>query len=324
MEPRLATGLWVFAGTSDRFNPGGYKPSTTVREQIELAAKIPGIKAVELHQSDFVGLTPKEFVRLLADKGLICSVMDTNVWGESKYMHGAFTNRDPKIRRQALDEARKSVDLARQVKSPSIALWLGAEGFDYPFQSDYAVHWDLLLEGIRETAEYAAPDIKVGIEYKLREPRNRMTIGDVGKAFWIVTELAMENIGVTVDFGHALMAKESPAESVALLASRKKLFNVHLNDALRDWDDDLVVGTIHLWETLEFLYWCQRTKYTGWLGLDMFPYREDSLQAADMAIRNLKALWKMAEKIDVPALRKAQRSMDAIASQEVVRKVVFG
>jgi len=323
MEPKFAAGLWLFAGASDRFNPSGYKPATSVREQIALAAKVPGLKAVEAHQSDFTQISPREFARLLADKGLVCSLMNTNVWGESKYMHGAFTHRNPGIRGQALGEAKKAVDISRRIKCPGIGLWLGADGFDYPFQLDYQAHWQLLLEGIREVAEYARPDIKVGIEYKLREPRNRMTIGDVGKALWIAMELGLDNVGVAVDFGHALMARESPAESVALLARKKKLFNVHFNDAFREWDDDLVPGVIHFWEALEFLYWCQRTKYNGWLGLDMFPYRENSVKAAEMAIRNLKGLWKLAEKIDVPALKRAQRTMDALASQEVVRKLVF-
>ena len=324
MKPKFAAGLWVFGGASDRFNPAGYKPSNSFREQIELAATVRNLKAIEAHQSDFTEMKPKEFTKLMGDKGLFCSLVNTNVWGDAKFMRGAFTHRNPKIRRQALDEGRKAVDIARQVKCPGIGLWLGADGFDYPFQLDYTAHWDLLLDGIREVAEYAMPNIKVGIEYKLREPRNRMTISDAGKALWIVTELGMPNIGVAVDFGHSLMARESPGESVALLASRKKLFNVHFNDAFREWDDDMIPGAVHFWETLEFLYWCQRTKYSGWLGLDMFPYREDAVKAADMALRNLQALWDLAEKIDVPALVKAQKTMDAIETQEIVRKVVFG
>jgi len=323
MEPKFASGLWLFGGAVDRYNTGVYKPNKSIKEQILLAAKVPKLKAIEAHQSDFNEITPKEFRKLLADHGLLCSLMNTNVWGEARFKHGAFTHRDPKIRRQALEEGRKAIDLARQVKCPGIGLWLGSDGFDYPFQCDYAAHWDLLLDAIKQTAEYAAPDIKVGIEYKPKEPRTHMTISDVGKALWIVTELGLKNVGVAVDFGHALMAGEEVGESVALLARSKRLFNVHFNDAFRSWDDDLVPGVVHFWETLEFLYWCQQTKYDGYLGLDMFPFREDGVKAADMALRNIKAMWDMAAKINVPALKKAQKTMDAMESQEIVRKLIF-
>lgn len=323
MEPKFGAGAWMFAGTLDRFNTSGYKSPKNLREQIEAASQVKGLQAVEFHQSDLGEMSTKETAALLSDKGLICSCVNTNVWGEAKFAHGAFTHRNGRLRRQAIDEGKRAVDIAKAIKSPSIGLWLGSDGFDYLFQTDYATHWNLLMDGIREVAEYAGPKLKIGIEYKLKEPRIYMTVGDVGKALWICTKLGMDNIGVTVDFGHALMSRENPAESVALLAFGKKLFNVHINDAYGEWDDDMIPGTVNIWKTIEFLYWCQQTKYSGYISLDMFPYREDSVQAADMALRNLRAMWKMAESIDIKALQAAQKSMDAIATQEVIRKVIF-
>lgn len=323
MEPKFGAGTWMFAGTLDRFNTSGYKPANDLRAQIEAAARVKDLKAVEFHQSDLGTMSVKQTAQLLSDTGLVCTCVNTNVWGEAKYAHGALTHRNPRVRRQALDEAKKAADIARAVKCPSIALWLGSDGFDYPFQCDYTTHWNLLLDGIAEVADYAGPRLKVGIEYKLKEPRTHMTVGDVGKALWISEKLGKANVGVTVDFGHALMSRENPAESVALLAVGKKLFNVHINDAYGEWDDDMIPGVIHLWETVEFLYWCQQTKYDGWISLDMFPYREDSVKAADLALRNLKALWKMAESINIAELKAAQKTMDAIASQEVMRKIIF-
>jgi xylose isomerase len=322
-SPKFASGLWVFGGCVDRFCAGGYKPKNTIREQIELASKVKLLKGVEAHQSDFDTITPRELKRLLADTGLACTLVNTEVWGSPKWMHGAFTHRSAKTRREAIAQAKRSVDCARAINCPGIGLWLGADGFDYPFQVDYRLHWEYLVEGIREVAEYAQPDITCGIEYKLKEPRTHMTIGDVGKALWLAEEVGLANVGVAVDFGHALMSRESPADSVCLLARKKKLFNVHFNDAYREWDDDMIVGVVHFWETLEFLYYCKLTGYDGWFGLDMFPYREDGVKAADMALRNLRAMWRMLDKIDEKALVKAQRTMDAVATQEVVRKVIF-
>ncbi|MCD6169850.1 MAG: TIM barrel protein [Candidatus Latescibacteria bacterium] len=323
MEPKFSAGLWVFANPVDRFCPCGYGEPNTVIDQIEAAAKVPDLAAVECHQTDTDQISTLELKNRLEDKNLACSNVNTNVWGEKKWKLGAFASCDKKLRTEAISEGKRAVDVARKLGSPSIGLWLGSDGFDYPFQINFTHQWDNLICSIREVAEYAAPDIKVGIEYKLKEPRTHMSIGSVGKALSICLELGMENVGVVIDFGHALMSRENPGESVAYLARHRKLFNVHFNDAYGEWDDDMIPGVVHFWETLEFLYYCQQVRYEGWFGLDMFPFREDPVKAADMAIRNIKAIAQLAEKIDVPALLRAQEKMEAIETQEIVRKCIF-
>ncbi len=42
----FAAGLWVFAQSVEKH--GGYDSTVTVREQIRLAASVPGLKGVEL------------------------------------------------------------------------------------------------------------------------------------------------------------------------------------------------------------------------------------------------------------------------------------
>jgi xylose isomerase len=321
---KYSTGLWLFGNTGDRFNLAGYKENVPIADQIRAAATVKGIRGVECHQTDFDEINPREYAKIVSDCGLVTTNVNTNIWGSAKWMHGAFAHRDPKVRADAIAEAKRSVDVAREVSSPSAGLWLGADGFDYPFQIDYTTQWDLLTDGIRQVAEYAAPDIRIGVEYKLREPRNRMTVGDAGKALALALEIGMDNVGCVIDFGHALQCKESPGESVAIFARHNKLFNVHFNDSFRDWDDDMIVGTVHVWETLEFLYYCKETNYQGWFGLDMFPYRENGVAAAQMAIDNIEALAGMLDKIDFPALKAAQQTMDAVETQKVARKAVFG
>lgn len=322
MELKLGAGLWVFSNTMDRFCTKGYKEPVGVMDMLEKAGKVKGLKGIEVHQSDFEEVRLDEFKKKVGDLGLVVSTVNLNVWGSGKWKYGAFTQRDPKLRKEAIEEAKKAVDYARQLGA-SAGLWLGSDGFDYPFQVDYITHWNLLIDAIREVAEYAAPDIKVGIEYKLKEPRTHMSISDAGKALAIALALEMENVGVVIDFGHALMSGENPADSVAFLNRYGKLFNVHFNDAYGLWDDDMIVGTIHFWETIEFLLYCKLTDYQGWFTLDMFPYREDAVEAAEMAFRNIEAMWELVNQIDLEELKKAQETMDAIETQKVIRKLVF-
>ncbi|MEW6686284.1 MAG: sugar phosphate isomerase/epimerase family protein [Candidatus Edwardsbacteria bacterium] len=323
MELKFSAGLWVFGGAVDRFCPKGYSDLLSVEEIIEKAGRVHGLKGVECHQTDFDTITTKKFTELLKNAGLTCSNINLNVWGASKWKLGAFSSLNKNLRKEAISEGKRAVDIAREIGCPSIGLWLGSDGFDYPFQVDYRSQWDSLLSAIREVAEYASPDIKVGIEYKLKEPRTHIAIGTVGKALAIVLELNMDNLGVTIDFGHSLMAKENPGESVAILARHKKLFNIHFNDCYREWDDDMIPGVIHFWETLEFLYYCRLIEYDGWFALDMYPYREDPVESAQMAIDNIKAMWKICDKIDVEKLVNAQKSMDAIKTQKIIRSVIF-
>jgi len=149
-----------------------------------------------------------------------------------------------------------------------------------------------------------------------------MTIGTVGKSLYLARECG-ENVGVTIDFGHSLMAKEKPAESVVLLSTHKKMFNVHMNDAYGDWDDDLIAVSVHPQESLEFMYYLEVMKYDGWIGLDIFPFRMDGRTAADLCIKNLRSLEKILDRLDRDKLIKAMESLDAGNSQSVIRDALF-
>jgi len=130
-------------------------------------------------------------------------------------------------------------------------------------------------------------------------------------------------VGVTIDFGHALMSRENPAESLILADRYNKLFNIHINDAFREWDDDLMVGTVNVWETLEFLMYLKEIDYDGYLGLDMFPYREDSVEACSLSIKNIEAMLEKLEDFDMDELRRVQDKQDAVQIHEVARKLLF-
>jgi len=323
VECRIATGLWCLGQTADRFLPTGYSDPAGIEELIKRAGQVDGIDGVELHwDADFQGISFDEMRDMLKEQDLVCSNMNVSTFSYAKWKHGALTNRDPGLRKEALELAIGAVTAAREMGC-GLGLWLGVDGYDYPFQVDYRRHWELIIEGIRTIAQ-VDPTVDIGIEYKLKEPRNHLVVGTVGKALYICQEVGLSNVGVALDFGHALMSRENPADSVALLARSGKLFNIHFNDAYREWDDDMIPGTVNLWETIEYLYYLKLTEYRRWIGLDIFPYRENQVEACQMAVDNIKAMMRLAEEIDREALDRAQETMDAVATQKVVRGIVFG
>ena len=102
------------------------------------------------------------------------------------------------------------------------------------------------------------------------------------------------------------MAKENPGEVVSILSREKVLYNVHFNDAYREWDDDLIAGSTNLYETLEFLYYIEKSGYQGYLGFDIFPYRIHPVRALELCTRNTLDLYRLLQEVDKDALLRGQ------------------
>jgi xylose isomerase len=293
-----------------------------LKELIDIAANVEGITGIEAFSSQLEEVDPKEYKGWVADRGLQTTGILANTFGDRKFKLGSITHTDEKLRQEAIDVCKRTVEMAERVDCPAVTLWLGSDGFDYPFQADYVRQIDTLTDAIRAIAD-SNPNIKICLEYKLKEPRMYLSIGSAAKALYFAFQCG-ENVGVTLDFGHALMSKEKPGESVALLSKHNRLFNVHFNDAYGEWDDDLIVGSVHIADTLEFLYYLDVTGYDGWLGLDIFPFREEASTAANLCIRNIKSLVNMLDRMDYEELRKAQQTLDAGMTQEIISRVIFG
>ena len=324
MTLRLATGLWVFSAAADRFCMEGYRETIRTPDILATIAKLKSIKAVEIRQTDITNETPvKEMKRLLKDFGLTCSCVSTNLSHSRRFSLSGFGHQHQKTRNAAIDEGRKAVDIARALGTTEVVLRLYTDGFDYPFQVDYTTHWNTVISSIKTIAKYASPDVNVAIAYKPRDPRKHLTVSSVGKALSMCQEIAMKNVGVGLNFSHALMSGENPAESIAFLSRASKLFQVYLSDSYSMWDDSMIPGSLHLWETMEALFYLKASKYKNYVTLDLLPPRMESSHALQIAVGNLAILWKKLEKLDIAEMRKAQKTLDATESQRIIRRVML-
>ena len=134
----------------------------------------------------------------------------------------------------------------------------------------------------------------------------------------------MKNVGVAFNSAHAMMAGENPAESIAFLSRSGKLFQAYLSDTYGLWDDQLMAGSINLWKTMEALFYLKVNKYKGYIVIDIAPKRLDPVQACQIALGNLSILGKKIEKLDTSELRKAQKTLDAVESQKMIRRALLG
>ena len=96
-----------------------------------------------------------------------------------------------------------------------------------------------------------------------------------------------------------------------------------VNDNFRSWDDDLLAGSLHPIELFEFFYVLRKNNWEGVWQLDQFPFREDSVVMANMAIDFLKAVDKALDDLDIEALTKAQANHDAMASLKIAQKALY-
>ena len=239
-----------------------------------------------------------------------------DLFSDPIFARGSLMSEDSELRKKAIDYSKKAMDIAEYLEAGVMNLWPGQDGFDYPFQINYVAQWNLLVEALIEIAQHN-PRVRLSLEYKLREPRTHSTIYSSGAALYLSHATGCSNVGVTVDLGHSFNCKESPANVVALLDKFEKLFVLHLNDNYRDWDDDMAVGSVHFWETLEFIYYLNLSSYEGWLGLDIFPYREDSAEACRFSIENIQYMLEVVNKIDLKTLHQIQKEANSLAMRYI-------
>ncbi len=316
MARRYAARLNAFAA------PGGANAALDLAAR---AAAVAGLTDVDLNYPDHLGSGPAATAARLADLGLAVNGLAMRYASTPAFRRGAFTNPDPAVRRAAIDLTRRGVDAARAAGADLLTIWLGQDGFDYAFQADYARLWDQAVAGLAEVADHD-PACRISVEYKPDEPRARALLRDAATTLLAIRETGAPNLGVTLDFAHALYAGEAPAFAAALIARYGRLMGVHLNDGYGGRDDGLMVGAVHPRETLELLVALRGMAYDGAIYFDTFPDASGLDPAAECAanIATVERFWAAAERLaDDNRLGAAMAAQDAVASLRLVDAALF-
>lgn len=319
---KFGAGIWHFATYVDRYATDGYGDSRSVIDAIDLAGRVRDLSVVDLNYPFFGGeFTNKQVEEALARNGLSVIGITPEIYTRV-FARGSFTNPDPGVRRLAHDLITEAADVVRHFAADYVKLWPGQDGWDYPFQVDHGALWKASMDGVGQLAS-ENPDLKFVIEYKPREPRVHMSYDSMARTLLGIEKIGLPNVGILLDFGHALFGGESPADSAQLAIDYGRLFGMDVNDNLRSWDDDMVAGTVHPIELFEFFYTLRKNGWEGVWQLDQFPFREDSVAAADHAIDFLKAAERGLDKLDFKAMQKAQDDHDALAALALAQSALF-
>jgi len=312
MKLKHSIMIGLLGRVADRFHE--YQPARSLAERLAMVQSMEGVDGVEpVYPHEFA--QPQEALRLLRGSGLGISAVNVNVKGEVKWRHGSFTSPDPAIRREAVEYVKAGLDLAAELGAGMVTCCPLIDGHNYPFQVDYLAQWQWLVEGVGEAAQHR-PDVRLSLEYKLNEARNFVILGDMGRALHLCRQVGRPNVGITMDVGHALMAKETPAAVLSLAADAGRLFYVHFNDNGREWDWDMIPASVNLWDTLETLYYLDRLGWEGWLSYDVYNRDGDPAAMQQATIRVMKLAERLLDKLGRDQLAALIRAGDPAQTME--------
>ena len=322
LNDRFAARINAFAAAKSATADDGTE--SPVFRMLERAAETNGLTDVDLNYPDHFEGDNSELFSRVADLGLRINGLAMRYGSIKEFRLGAFTNPEREIRQHAIDLTKRGLDAARMAGTSLMTIWLGQDGFDYSFQADYRRLWNDEVEALREVALHD-PDCTVSVEYKPNEPRAFSVLPNLATTLHAIADAECPNLGVTLDFAHMLYADENPAAAVRMANDRSKIAGVHLNDGHSKRDDGLMVATVHLQATVEFLLELLKCSYGGVIYFDTFPDASglDPVLECESNIRTTRELIKAARLLlNSEKLETARACQDAISANDEFRRAL--
>jgi xylose isomerase len=347
MDVRMSVGHWSAGDFCDRFAPPGYHsddPSfATDFEGQCRRTRAAGIDAVEIHQHVFektlngdLDWQALERARdgFLAELGLTITACNINTWTNPRFRLGGPCNPDPALRRAALEEIRKAIEICKALRLSILSVWPGSDGADYHFQIDYLQSLEWFTEAlVTANRECQAAGIRLAIEPKPYEPRELYMIVPTAASAILVAQRVNQatggnNCGLTIDYGHQKMEATTASTACDLAAyAGVPVHKFDINDARQGRNDqDLMFGTVSIPESVEYLYTTFVRGYRGYYSQDQFTYRDDPTRAMERSLVNfanlaLKAVRVYARQGDLDRARRAGTGPDVL---DVVSPILVG
>jgi xylose isomerase len=347
MDIRMSAGHWSAGDFCDRFAPPGYhSDDPSFRTDFEAQCrrtKAAGIDAIEIHQSVFEktlnGDLDQEAIDrakdgFLAELGMTVTACNINTWTNPKFRLGGPCNPNPELRRAALDEMLKGLEICRLMNIPVLSVWPGSDGADYHFQIDYQQSLEWFTEALVALNRRCLEEgVKLGIEPKPYEPRELFMIIPTAASAILVAQAVNRatggnNCGLTIDYGHQKMEATTASASCDLAEyAGVPVHKFDINDARQGRNDqDCMFGTLSIPESVEYLYTTFRRNYRGYYSQDQFTYREDPTRAIERSLINFANLALKAVRIlaDQPRLDRARYAGTGPDVLDIVSPVLVG
>lgn len=300
---RFSFGPWNIHEGADPFGP-------TVRPTIPFAQKLKvyrelGFDAVQFHDDDAVpdidAWSPAQLreraraVRQqISDLGLVAEFVAPRLWEHPLTIDGAYTSNDPHARAYAIERSKKAVDIANELGTDLMVLWLAREGSYIREAKDVARATHYLLDAINALLAYDA-NLRIVVEPKPNEPMDLAYIPTIGHALAFGMQSAdPKRVGVLMESAHAILAGLDPSDEIGYAMTFHKLWSVHLNDqnGLK-YDQDRSFGAIDVRRAFNQVRVLDENKFyeIGMVGLDVKAMRTQPAALATKHLRNSLAMF---------------------------------
>ncbi len=295
---RFSFGPWNIHEGADPFGPP-VRPSWDFDEKLSVYKQL-GFDAVQFHDDDAVpnldDLSPPQLreqaqaVRhKLADNGLVAEFVAPRLWEHPMTIDGAYTANDPKARAYAIDRSKRAVDIARELDTDLLVLWLAREGTYMREAKDAVQATYQLLEAINTLLEYDT-SLRIAVEPKPNEPMDLAYIPTMGHALALGLQARdPSRVGVLMESAHSVLAGLDPADELAFAMASGKLWSVHLNDqnGLK-FDQDRSFGAVDLRRAFNQVRVLDDNRYweVGVVGLDVKAVRTQPNELSTKHLRN--------------------------------------
>ena len=153
------------------------------------------------------------------------------LWEHPITVDGAYTSNDAAARKYAWERSKITIDIAREMGTGLVVLWLAREGTYIREAKDVPLAMMRLVEALNMMLDYD-PDIRIAIEPKPNEPMDLSYIPTIGHALALGAHKTADpsRIGAVMETAHAVLAGLDPVDEIGFALAFDKLWNVHLND----------------------------------------------------------------------------------------------
>ncbi len=332
---RFSFGPWNIHEGADPFGP-------TVRQPIAFARKLKlyrklGFAGVQFHDDDAVPdldrkpakqvlAEARKVRRMLDGEGLEAEFVAPRLWEAPATIDGAYTSNDPKCRRYAVDRSRLCIDIAKELGTNRIVLWLAREGTYIRESKNARQAHQWLLDAINALLAHD-PDVRILIEPKPNEPMDHAYIPTIGHAIAMAYETNdPSRVGGLIETAHALLAGLDPSDEMAFALHHGKLWSVHLNDqnGLK-FDEDKSFGAVDLRRAFNQVRVLEEAGYGRngeYVGLDVKVMRTQKQEKNTAHLANSKRFFELMVHKVRTFDRKAEAKLIAARDYEGLERMV--
>ena len=303
---RFSFGPWNIHEGADPFGP-------TVRQTLSFADKLKeykklGFEGVQFHDDDAVPDLDKlpaaavikqaaEMGKLLKNEGLVPEFVAPRLWEHPNTIDGAYTANDPAIREYAINRSLLAIDIATELGTKDMVLWLAREGTYIRESKNARIAHEWLMTAINRMLAHNK-QVRLLIEPKPNEPMDHAYVPTIGHAISLAyLSSDPSRVGGLIETAHAKLAGLDPSDEMAFALFHKKLWSVHLNDqnGLK-FDEDKSFAAANLREAFNQVRVLDDANYGTageFVGLDVKALRTQKQAKATTHLSNSKRFFEL-------------------------------